>query len=113
MSHIEIPNRSAVQPLSLIVVRRFNAHCEPICTDGKLCSPTGLSGVSSAVERELPKLDVTGSIPVPRSKVFKQISFRQGSDLFPRQGSGKRVGWTVRVDGQDLAVVIKGLRLVA
>src|SRR5271166_3397151 len=26
-------------------------------------------GVSSAVERELPKLDVTGSIPVPRSKV--------------------------------------------
>jgi hypothetical protein len=27
----------------------------------------GLSGSSSAVERQLPKLDVTGSIPVSRS----------------------------------------------
>jgi hypothetical protein len=30
------------------------------------------SGVSSAVERELPKLDVTGSIPVPRS-IFQTV----------------------------------------
>ena len=41
--------------------------CLRICADGTLCTPTELSGVSSAVERELPKLDVTGSIPVPRS----------------------------------------------
>ena len=30
---------------------------------------TGLSGRSSAVERQLPKLDVTGSIPVARSRM--------------------------------------------
>src|SRR5271157_3769289 len=44
--------------------------CGVICGGVRLCLPTGLSGVSSAVERELPKLDVTGSIPVPRSKTF-------------------------------------------
>jgi hypothetical protein len=32
-----------------------------------------LSGSSSAVERQLPKLDVTGSIPVSRSKVSEQL----------------------------------------
>jgi hypothetical protein len=29
-----------------------------------------MSGSSSVVERQLPKLDVAGSIPVSRSKVF-------------------------------------------
>jgi hypothetical protein len=41
--------------------------------NGTLCTPTGLGGVSSAVERELPKLDVTGSIPVPRSKFIRTV----------------------------------------
>jgi hypothetical protein len=31
-----------------------------------------LSGRNSAVECQLPKLDVTGSIPVARSKIFPQ-----------------------------------------
>jgi hypothetical protein len=35
-------------------------------------SLTKLSGSSSAVERQLPKLDVTGSIPVSRS-IFRLI----------------------------------------
>jgi hypothetical protein len=30
-----------------------------------------LSGSSSAVERQLPKLDVAGSIPVSRSIIFR------------------------------------------
>ena len=35
--------------------------------DDKLVFVHALSGSSSAVERQLPKLDVTGSIPVSRS----------------------------------------------
>ena len=34
-----------------------------------LASATVLGGSSSAVERQLPKLDVTGSIPVSRSNI--------------------------------------------
>jgi hypothetical protein len=32
-----------------------------------------LSGSSSAVERQLPKLDVTGSIPVSRSNIEESL----------------------------------------
>ena len=52
-----------------------------------------LSGSSSAVERELPKLDVAGSIPVSRSNLrFVRYSVRNatvGSML-----SARRVGTT-------------------
>lgn len=41
------------------------------------------SGVSSAVERELPKLDVTGSIPVPRS-ISSRLAFNQLPSFFPQ-----------------------------
>jgi hypothetical protein len=36
-------------------------------------SLTKLSGSSSAVERQLPKLDVTGSIPVSRSTLHAEL----------------------------------------
>jgi hypothetical protein len=45
--------------------------CGLLSRGGRLASPTEGSGSSSAVERQLPKLDVTGSIPVSRSKTFK------------------------------------------
>src|ERR1039457_1441071 len=66
------------------------AVCEAICADGTLCTPTGLSGVSSAVERELPKLDVTGSIPVPRSNSLRpSASIWKALLLFPWPAAGQ------------------------
>jgi hypothetical protein len=40
-----------------------------------IVSPQQLSGSSSAVERQLPKLDVAGSIPVSRSNVLKRLRY--------------------------------------
>ena len=48
-----------------------------------------LSGVSSAVERELPKLDVTGSIPVPRSKFIQTGATWKALRPFPLPAAGQ------------------------
>ena len=50
--------------------RMISAGCARIATStgGRLASASHRRGSSSAVERELPKLDVAGSIPVSRSK---------------------------------------------
>src|SRR5207302_9732985 len=48
---------------------RIARHCSWPWIGGSLGSATVVSGSSSAVERQLPKLDVAGSIPVSRSIV--------------------------------------------
>ena len=47
-------------------------RCRTLSWTGRNGSLTSLSGSSSAVERQLPKLDVAGSIPVSRS-IFSMI----------------------------------------
>ncbi len=44
-------------------------NCGQLSGGDRLATPTERSGSSSAVERQLPKLDVTGSIPVSRSNI--------------------------------------------
>src|SRR5208282_277069 len=53
-----------------------NPRPAPLSQIGRNGSLTKLSGSSSAVERQLPKLDVTGSIPVSRSTF--SITWRNG-----------------------------------
>ena len=55
----------------------------------------GLSGSSSAVERQLPKLDVTGSIPVSRSMFFNQLERRA-----PRAGVQQRAEFLEMMVGE-------------
>jgi hypothetical protein len=51
---------------------------------GSLGSASVVSGSSSAVERQLPKLDVAGSIPVSRSKLSQYFqSFTPTTKLSP------------------------------
>jgi hypothetical protein len=45
----------------------FLSGCDCLDRGGKLKAFRSVSGSSSAVERQLPKLDVAGSIPVSRS----------------------------------------------
>ena len=72
---MQMPNShlqdSAMQAALRIATRTPRATrwrgCEPDDDGDKLTSFASLSGSSSAVERQLPKLDVAGSIPVSRS----------------------------------------------
>ena len=61
--------------------------CDPVERGGNLVS---LSGVSSAVERQLPKLDVAGSIPVPRSIFFKSAAQSSGNSAFTVKNKAHR-----------------------
>jgi hypothetical protein len=56
---------------------------------GNLALPTEASGSSSAVERQLPKLDVAGSIPVSRSIFpnYKTASFAEVGGCVASLGS--------------------------
>jgi hypothetical protein len=64
-----------------------------------MSSTVPLSGRNSAVECQLPKLDVTGSIPVARSKILSwnqkrlkamAVAFSSKPEKCPKRAQGKR-----------------------
>jgi hypothetical protein len=48
--------------------------CDRLDRGGKLRTFRPVSGSSSAVERQLPKLDAVGSIPISRSSIYAVFS---------------------------------------
>src|ERR1700722_3563251 len=92
--------------------RRKELRADP--TEVPLClcrcgdTLTWLGGSSSAVERQLPKLDVTGSIPVSRSR-FSSLIFqlRRGRGN-QAHGHGRRTGDRVGADSASGAIAASG-----
>lgn len=82
-----------------------------------------MSGRSSVVERQLPKLNVVGSIPIARSTLpaFSQCLILKGHgptdapSKVCRCGGGRRIDWGHVMSSQDekLAAKVKGWMYIA
>jgi hypothetical protein len=72
-----------------------------------------VSGRNSAVECQLPKLDVTGSIPVARSNFFTFKAFKWFKSFNPFSESTIQAGFLIRKSKVSLEVfeVLNGLKL--
>ena len=73
-----------------------------------------VSGRNSAVECQLPKLDVTGSIPVARSNFFTFKAFKWFKSFNPFSESTIQAGFLIRKSKVSLELfeVLTGLKLL-